>query len=433
MSEAFSFTGPRGANESPEEYSLRGQYLLRQGQFEDAATILQEAAQLLPDDRKTQLAFAGILTKIRLSKASRDVFRSYVERNPLGNAPRGRKETDPLVLVVRGFDKTRPTIGRRSNGDYKPKLRGGHYTIQYLMRREAVPRQTFTIPGDLGVNGAALPDFDVMLNTIAEPDIEGTSLKSLQDYLDKNPSTPIINKPERVWQTARDRNFERLDGLGDFTFPKTVRFRVKKAGPAEFAKELNRLNMTSPVILRRVGTQTGRTTQLINGGHDLISYANKPLSGEFYAISYREILWQNEYFRKLRLFCIDGEFYPVVCHLDKIWNVHGGNRKDIMRGDEDLMAQEKAFLSNWKDYVGLGNADLLYKIAEATDLEFFGIDFTIDNDGKIFIYELNPSMRHSFDHAKNFPYKLPYDQATSAAFETMVVSRVRSARKEVGG
>ena len=65
-------------------------------------------------------------------------------------------------------------------------------------------------------------------------------------------------------------------------------------------------------------------------------------------------------------------------------------------------------------------------IAEATGLEFFGIDFTIDNNGKVFIYELNASMRHSFDHAKNFPYKMPYDKNTSAAFERMVLSRVRS-------
>lgn len=428
MSEPFSLSGPRGENETPEEFSRRGQFLLRQGKFEEAAPILQEAAELLPNDRKTQLAFAGLLTRLRLSKAARDVFRSFVERQPLGIAPKGRKETDPLLLVVRGFDKTRPTIGRRSNGDYKPKLRGGHFTIQYLLRREAVPRQTLTIPGEIGVNHDALPDFDVMLNTIAEPDIEGASLASLQSYLDAHPTIPIINKPERVWATARDRNYERLNGLADFTFPKTVRFRVKKAGPAEFAEKLNALDMTAPVILRRVGTQTGRTTQLITGGHDLMTYADTPLSGEFYAISYREILWQGEYFRKLRLFCIDGEFYPVVCHLDKIWNVHGGNRKEIMRDDEDLMAQEKAFLADWKSYVGQGNADILYKIAEATDLEFFGIDFTVDNEGKIFIYELNPSMRHSFDHAKNFPYKLPYDQATSAAFEAMVLTRIEAAR-----
>jgi len=430
MSDPLSLSGPRGANETPAEYSLRGQYLLRQGSFDEASTILQEVVELLPDDRKAHLSLSALLTRQRRSEAGRNVFRKYIERLPLGIAPENHTDADPLVLVIRGLDKTQPTIGRRSNGEYKPKLRGGHFTIQYLLSRDAVPRQTFTIPGDLGVNSAALPRFDVMLNTIAEPDIEGASLHSLQRHLAENPNTPIINKPENVWQTARDRNFERLSGLGDFTFPRTVRFAVNNGGPAEFANQLAKHNMETPLILRRVGTQTGRTTQLITSGHDLMDYAKIPLSGEFYAIDYRMILWRGEYFRKLRLFCIDGEFFPVVCHLDKVWNVHGGNRKDLMRGNEDLMAQEKSFLANWKDFVGQGNADLLYKIAEATDLEFFGIDFTIDNEGKIFIYELNPSMRHSFDHAKTFTYKMPYDLATSTAFEKMVLTRVNAVHKK---
>ena len=33
-------------------------------------------------------------------------------------------------------------------------------------------------------------------------------------------------------------------------------------------------------------------------------------------------------------------------------------------------------------------------------------------------------MRHSFDHAENFPYKMPYDQATSDAFARMVRARL---------
>ena len=131
-------------------------------------------------------------------------------------------------------------------------------------------------------------------------------------------------------------------------------------------------------------------------------------------------------FRKLRLFHIDGEFFPVVCHLDKVWNVHGGNRKTIMRGDETLMAEEKSFLNDWKSYVGAANVDRIETVAERTGLEFFGMDFTIDADGSLFIYELNPAMRHSFDHARNFPYKLPYDQAIAEAFTRMVSQRMKA-------
>ena len=41
-------------------------------------------------------------------------------------------------------------------------------------------------------------------------------------------------------------------------------------------------------------------------------------------------------------------------------------------------------------------------------------------NGDILIFELNPAMRHSFDHAKNFPYMAPYMHAIKDAFSNMV-------------
>ncbi len=119
-----------------------------------------------------------------------------------------------------------------------------------------------------------------------------------------------------------------------------------------------------------------------------------------------------------------GEFYPVVCHIDIVWNVHGGNRKEVMRDNDELKAEEQRFLKDWKCYVGASNANRLEKIAEIASMEFFGVDFTIDENEELFIYELNASMRHSFDHAKAFPYKLPYDLEVSQAFSDMIARRL---------
>ena len=182
-----------------------------------------------------------------------------------------------------------------------------------------------------------------------------------------------------------------------------------------------------PFIIRETGTQTARSTALIEAPAALDAYLARRPGREFYLIDYHRILWRGEYFRKLRLFRIEDRFFPVVCHLDKVWNVHGGNRKEIMRGDEALMAEERRFLADWRDFVGAANADRLERLAELVGLEFFGVDFTIDDAGAIFVYELNAAMRHSFDHAKVFPYKLPYDQATTEAFTAMVDRRAAAA------
>ena len=56
-------------------------------------------------------------------------------------------------------------------------------------------------------------------------------------------------------------------------------------------------------------------------------------------------------------------------------------------------------------------------------LDFFGIDFTVLEDGRLFIFELNAAMRHNFDHAPAFPYTWPHLRAISQAFHAMAESR----------
>ena len=398
--------------------------LLAEGRFEEALKKYLNVAAADPMHHSAHASIAALLTRSGNEDQGRNVLRKYFERRPLGPAPKGNLPPRPLVLKLRGFDGTRITIGARRNGQYKRKFRGGHFTTGQLLLKPDFAMQTLTISGDNLLREGAVPEHDLMLNTIAEPDIEGASLASLARYLEQHPETPIINRPEGVLHTTRDGNYRRLRDFDGAIFPRTERLTFHGAGPDEVSAELDRLGVECPFIIRQVGTQTGRTVSLIEKPEQVAGYAAKGLDGDYYVIAYRQILWQGEFFRKLRLFHIDGAFYPVVCHLDLTWNVHGGNRKEIMRTREDLMAEEKRFLADWPNYIGTANVGHLEKIAEMTGLDFFGIDFTVDDDGRIFIYELNAAMRHSFDHAENFPYKMPYDQATSDAFARMVRARL---------
>lgn len=80
--------------------------------------------------------------------------------------------------------------------------------------------------------------------------------------------------------------------------------------------------------------------------------------------------------------------------------------------------------ADWRDHVGSANADTLQQVGENTDLDFFGVDFTLDDDGRLFPCEPNPAMRHSHDHARNFPCKQPYDAAPTRGFTAMVNARI---------
>ena len=399
--------------------------LLRQGRLDEAQQAYARVIDHDPSHRDAHCAMAALLCKAGEVKSGRRLMREYFARCPVRTSiPQGAADR-PALLKIRGFDKTRIVLGERTNGSTKWKMRGGHFTTKFLLPEPGFAVHMLTITEENILQQGAVPPHDVILNTIAEADVEGASLATLQRYCDREPTVPLINRPEQILKTTRDRNFQRLQGHDGIRFPRTVRLSMQGQDAESVAKELGDLGFTYPLLLREVGTQTGRTFGLIEGLKDLERYIRTGLHGAWYAIQYQPILFQDRYFRKLRLFCIDGVFYPVVCHIDQIWNVHGGNRKEMMRGSEALMAEERRFLADWRSYVGPRAANALDGIIEEVGLEFFGIDFTIDPEGNVFIYELNAAMRHSFDHSRNFPYKLPYDEAITEAFTRMIDQRLR--------
>lgn len=401
--------------------------LLREGDFDQARQMYRALINAGTCDSDVHVAYAALLSKQGdVAGAHRHLVGHYM-LNPVGKAPQDLEDADNRLLYARGFDKTYAMVGKGSDGRSVARLRGGHFTLQYLMKGDDTPRQRITFLPDSLLPAEMLPNHHLILNTISDVDIEAGSLRSLDLFLDRNPSERIINSPKVVLRTGRDTNFERLNGLPAVQFARTLKVTLEDSNADNIAKLVTQRGFETPFIIREAGTHTGRTTELIKSAVDLERYAKKPLSGEYYLIDYIPVLWRSEFFRKMRLFIIDGEAYPVVCHFDRFWNVHGGNRLDIMKTSDELMEQERLFLADWKTYIGKRAVEGINNAIKATPLEFFGIDFTVTDSGDILIYELNASMRHSFDHAKSFTYKLEYDEATSEAFQKMVSRHLRMA------
>ena len=406
--------------------------LFCQDRLEEAAPEFRLVAAADPMHGAAHRGLAAIAGHQGQHRLRRQIMRDYFERCPVEldsyGADNPTLERPPSVIEIRGFDRTQILLAERADGSVKTILRGGHFTTRYLLEDPPFRLHRFTIARRNIMKPGVLPAHSVLLNTIADVDLEGASLATLGEYLNANHAAPVINRPDRVMETARDRNAARFRDIDGLTFPRTERVRFDGASPEQVARTIGELGFAFPMLIRRTGTQTGRSFARIENTAALDAYVGNQLTGNFFLIVYREILWSGELFRKLRLFYIDGAYFPVVCHLDKVWEVHGANRKEIMRGNEALMAEERRFLGDWRSYVGASNVTCLETVAERVDLEFFGVDFTLDDEGRVFIYELNPAMRHSFDHGRNFLYKLPYDHAISNAFEAMVLNRLQGAR-----
>jgi glutathione synthase/RimK-type ligase-like ATP-grasp enzyme len=254
--------------------------------------------------------------------------------------------------------------------------------------------------------------------------VEAASLKSVSAFLKRNPETAIINHPDKVLLTTRDKNCRRLNKIAGVRFPLTVRMIVDQAMLADPVKRVAELGFDYPVLVRNIGTQTGRTFVKADTPDRLCQTIAERKGEEIYLIQYIETLFRETCYRKMRAFFIGGRIYPVVCHIDDVWNVHGFNRTDVMAQNPWMMDEEKSYLADPRKYLGDTAYEILEELNRIVGLDFTGVDFTIMDDGTFLIYELNPAMRHSFDHARKFPYLRPYFKKISQAFSNMTGDKI---------
>jgi glutathione synthase/RimK-type ligase-like ATP-grasp enzyme len=287
------------------------------------------------------------------------------------------------------------------------------------------PTHRWTIAEDNINRTGSVPDHALIVNTIADADSETRSLESLAQFRAENPQTPVINDPQKVLRTTRDGNYRNLSGIDGVTFPRTIRFSASSMAWDEAVSYVEKTGIPYPLIIRETGTHTARTTSLIGDGKELHNYFKIARGGDFYVIEYIDERLKGQYFAKKRFFCIAGKLYPVVAHIDTFWNVRGDNRNTVMRANPWMMDEERAFLSDPKGCIGEANFAALENVAKVIGLDFFGIDFTLRKNGGVLIFEANAAMRHSFDHARNFPYLKPYMETISTAFARMVADKLR--------
>ncbi|NQV46823.1 MAG: tetratricopeptide repeat protein [Rhodospirillaceae bacterium] len=406
-------------DQSDNTYGNLGDLLKEQGRLEEAALCFRAALTINHRHVDSAIALSAIENSTgNPEKARKILLKALRERPIITEKCSGRFLANVLLFV--GVED----CGFELTEDFKHKMAGGHFSTTVLLPCNRFKKHLFHISGDnLTTHTENLPRHDLIVNTIACPDRERQSLLSVEKFLAAHPHKPLINHPEHVLKTTRDNNYKRLSTIKGITFPKTIRISTKGKQPEEIISTIRDGGFNTPIIIRRTGTQSAVSTEKINSFDDIGDYLARNEGSEFYVIQYIDCRFREDYYRKLRFFCIEGKLYPVVCHIDKVWNVHGNNRRTILKETDWMMAEEQKFLSDSRAYVGDENYRIFESFYDLIKLDFFGFDFNLLPDGSVLIYELNPAMRHSMDHAKGTPYLAPYLQKISDAFMAMAIKK----------
>ena len=241
------------------------------------------------------------------------------------------------------------------------------------------------------VNFAKSPS--LIFNQIADADTHRGALERCSELCAQVPC-PVINRPDRIMQTTRDRVSELLQGVQGVIMPRTLRF--KPTSPENVVERAVSEKFDYPYIVRVAGDHAGKSMVLVNDGEDYHSMHVLPFDGrDFYLTEYVEYKDDTGLYHKQRIVMVDGE--PVLRHslFNSDWKIHGSSRAFMLAREPWEASLERMHQMDTELIPKL--RPTLRDISNRLQLEYFGVDCNIRPNGEILVFEANANMNILFN------------------------------------
>jgi glutathione synthase/RimK-type ligase-like ATP-grasp enzyme len=379
-----------------------GHVLLERDELDAASAALRDALQLDPDLREANRGLAAVLERSGDHAAAERAWRKAYPSGSLDIAPyRGAGAPVRVLLLT--------------------SATGGNIPIQHLLDDRVFEVATVIAEADPGMT--VLPPHGVVLNAIGEADRSARALAIVERALERSGAV-VVNHPSLVRATGRAANARRLALLDGVVCPSIVAFaRDDLRGPAGAALVTER-GFTWPLLLRSPGFHTGEHFALVEGAAQLAAVAESLPGPELLAISYVETRGADERWRKYRVMFVDGQLYPLHLAIAAQWKVHyfsAGMADDARRRDE-----ERTFLEDMAGTLGPRAMDALARIAATLGLDYGGVDFAFDREGRVVVFEANATMVITgVDDDPRWAYRKTAMNRVADAVRAMIVERAQ--------
>lgn len=226
-----------------------------------------------------------------------------------------------------------------------------------------------------------LPPSAVVFNAIGDADLCAAALQRAEELLTQTTAT-VINPPAAVRLTGRLENARRLAQLPDVVAPMIRRF-----ARAELPREPG---LKLPLLLRVPGYHTGQHFVRIERPEQLMP-ALAALPGEdLLAIEYLDARGADGMARKYRVAIIGGKLYPLHLAIAADWKVHYYTAD--MATHPEFREEERRYLADMAGVLGRRAIAALEGIARVLALDYAGIDFALNRDGAVLLFEANANM-----------------------------------------
>jgi glutathione synthase/RimK-type ligase-like ATP-grasp enzyme len=192
---------------------------------------------------------------------------------------------------------------------------------------------------------------------------------------------PVLNSPHATLRTGRCENAGRLTHLPGVRTARTV--RLPRARIADHGLQY-------PLLLRSPGFHTGEHFEPVDAPEHLAAIAAKLPGEELLAMEYLDARGADGKSRKYRVMFVNGQILPLHLCISNDWKVHYFT--SAMTDNEAYRYEERSFLEDMPAVLGAKAMTALSAIRDALGLDYAGIDFALNADGELLLFETNATM-----------------------------------------
>jgi len=302
--------------------------------------------------------------------------------------------------------------------------------LDCLLEGSDVSLDVLYVSPSLALPGS-LPDHDVVIVTIGEPDRNAATLRQVATLLERT-SRPVLNRPERSLLLGRDSTCALLAGAPGISMPLTA--RADPAALHRVASEAADVGSVLPggafpMIVRPVGSHAGRALAKVDDPAGLAAYLGESIASEYYVSRFVDYRGADGFFRKYRIVLVDG--VPYACHMgvSEHWMIHYLNAG--MAESAGKRAEEARFMATFEADFATRHRHAFAEINRRMGLDYIGIDCAELPTGELLIFEVDTGMIvHGMDPVDIYPYKQPTMNKVFRAFRELLAKATETFRAD---
>jgi glutamate/tyrosine decarboxylase-like PLP-dependent enzyme len=374
--------------------------LRENGEWEQARGHYDVALRLQPDIAGAHQGLASILEESGDAAGAARHRKIEFESRPVVTLPyRGEKAPVSLLLLA-------------GSGDGNVPMR--HFLDDRIFETHLVFVEFYnpSIP---------LPRHRFVFNAIGDADLAAPALAAARSVVALT-GAPVINKPDAVAATGRSDNAQRLDGIPGVVTPGAMTLPRALLAGADASTTLARHGFEFPVLVRTPGFHTGRHFLRVENIAQLPAALGELPGGQLTVLRYLDARGPDGKARKYRVMMIDGGLYPLHLAISSHWKIHYFTAE--MADSPEHRAEDAEFLENMEGVLGPSALAALAEIQSRLGLDYAGIDFGLNSNGEILLFEANATMVvNPPEPDLKWAYRRPAVERIYAAVRRMLLQR----------